>query len=53
MSLELVTISPDRLRTLEEAARRYADPNYFSAAFKRHTGITPTQYRRKIESRRG
>ncbi|MNG03087.1 HTH-type transcriptional activator Btr [compost metagenome] len=23
----------------------YADPHYFSGAFKKHTGVTPTDYR--------
>ena len=25
----------------------YSDPNYFSRIFKKHTGLTPTEYKEK------
>ena len=42
MSLELVTISPDRLRTLEEAERLVANPN-IEAAAKRIWHMSPCE----------
>lgn len=31
----------------------YSDPNYFSYAFKKHFGISPTQYRKNLQSKAG
>ncbi len=43
---ELVCNTP--LKLYEIAAKvGYADPNYFSISFKKHTGLTPREYREK------
>jgi AraC-like DNA-binding protein len=41
----------DRGRRIVDVAFEvgYGDPNYFSYAFKRETGVTPTRYRRSTE----
>lgn len=39
-------LSMGNLRTYEVAARTgYNDPQYFSGCFKKHSGLTPTEYR--------
>ena len=31
----------------------YVDPNYFTKLFKKYTGITSREYRKKLSERRG
>ena len=57
----LLTARMEKAKALLQAGKRrivdiafdvgYGDPNYFSTAFKRETGVTPTQYRRSAAAR--
>ncbi|KIL41301.1 hypothetical protein SD70_07525 [Gordoniibacillus kamchatkensis] len=48
---ELLNLSP--LKTYQIAAEAgYRDPHYFSAIFKKWTGLTPTEYRRQTANGR-
>ena len=46
MNLSKLMLADTELQVAEIAERvGYLEPNYFAKVFKKHTGVTPSQYR--------
>ncbi|MNL73885.1 Urease operon transcriptional activator [compost metagenome] len=54
MQAAMEWLAREDMRTYEVAERvGYGNPQYFSVSFKKHTGMTPSEFRQSVSGRAG